>query len=119
MDPADIRQTKEGKISQIFSHRREASYVTEEDRNPLAPPGYSIIELSLVPLDSNPHKIRTVGMVQSVSVPKILTDTFFPYQIYPIPIRVLFSGTKFFRYRFQYFCSCTNFSNTSSETFFW
>ena len=45
--------------------------------------------------------------VQCVTVPKMLndtdTDTFFRYQILSIPIPVLFSGTKFFRYRFRDF----------------
>ena len=30
------------------------------------------------------------------------SDTFFRYQIFPIPVPILFSGTNFFRYRFRY-----------------
>ena len=30
------------------------------------------------------------------------SDTFFRYQIFPIPVPRLFSGTNFFRYRFRY-----------------
>ena len=30
------------------------------------------------------------------------SDTFFRYQIFPIPVPILFSGTKLFRYRFRY-----------------
>ena len=59
---------------------------------------------------------------QSMTVPKILndtgTDTFFRYQIFAIPIPVLFSGTKFFRYRFRDFFPIPNFTDTGSETFF-
>ena len=57
-----------------------------------------------------------------MTVPKILndtgTDTFFRYQIFTIPIPVLFSGTKFFRYRFRDFFPVPNFTDTGSETFF-
>ena len=34
---------------------------------------------------------------------QIFTNIFFRYQIFSIPIPVLFSGTKFFRYRFRDF----------------
>ena len=44
------------------------------------------------------------------------TDTFFRYQIFSIPIPVLFSGTKFFRYRNRYFFPVPNFSDTGSDT---
>ena len=43
---------------------------------------------------------------------------FFRYQIFTIPIPVLFSGTKFFRYRFRDFFPIPNFTDTGSETFF-
>ena len=43
---------------------------------------------------------------------------FFRYQIFPIPVPRLFSGTKFFRYRFRYFFTVPNFSDTGTETFF-
>ena len=35
-----------------------------------------------------------------------------------IPIPILFSGTKYFRYRYRYFFSVPNFSATGSGTFF-
>ena len=55
------------------------------------------------------------------SVPNIFdssSQTFFRYQIFPIPVPRLFSGTKFFRYRFRYFFTVPNFSDTGTETFF-
>ena len=65
--------------------------------------------------------ITIITLIQSVTVPKIFndtdTDTFFRYQIFPIPVPRLFSGTKFFRYRFRYFFPVPNFSDTGSETF--
>ena len=46
-------------------------------------------------------------VLQSLTVPKILsdtdTDTFFRYQIFTIPIPVIFYGTKIFRYWFRDF----------------
>ena len=42
----------------------------------------------------------------------------FRYQIFSIPVLRLFSGTKFFRYRFRDFFPVPNFSDTGSETFF-
>ena len=54
------------------------------------------------------------------SVPNIFdssSQTFFRYQIFPIPVPRLFSGTKFFRYRFRYFFTVPNFSDTGTETF--
>ena len=54
------------------------------------------------------------------TVPKMLddtdTDTFFWYQIILIPISVLFSGTKFFRYRFRDFFPIPNLTDTGSDT---
>ena len=41
----------------------------------------------------------------------------FRYQIFPIPVPRLFSGTKFCRYRFRDFFPVPNFSDTGSETF--
>ena len=42
--------------------------------------------------------------IQSVTVPKMFndTDTFFQYQIFPIPVPRLFSGTKFFHWNSRY-----------------
>ena len=64
-------------------------------------------------------KIKNCIVYQCVTVPKISNDTdtdtffgtkfsdtgsetFFRYQILPIPVPILFFGTKFFRYRFRY-----------------
>ena len=59
---------------------------------------------------------------QSVTVPIILsdtdTDTFFRYQISSIPIPILFSGTKFWRYRYRYFFPVPDFADTDTDTFF-
>ena len=41
---------------------------------------------------------------------------FFRYQIFPIPVPRLFSGTKFYRYRFRYFFPVPNFYDTGSDT---
>ena len=64
----------------------------------------------------------TGARIQCVTVPKMLndtdTDTFFRYQIFSIPIPVLFSDTKFYRYRFRDFFPIPNFTDTGSETFF-
>ena len=46
------------------------------------------------------------------NVERYLYRYFFRYQILPIPIPVLFSDTKFYRYRFQDFFLVPNFSNT-------
>merc|ERR1739844_104174 len=40
----------------------------------------------------------------------------FRYQIFPIPVPGLFSGTKFFRYRFRDFFPVPIFSDTGSDT---
>ena len=70
---------------------------------------------------------------QCVTVPKMLndtdTDTFIRYQIFSIPIPVLFryqifsipvprlfSDTQFYRYRFRDFFPAPNFSDTGSDT---
>merc|ERR1712032_427440 len=45
-------------------------------------------------------------------------ETQFRYQIFPIPVPRLFSGTKFLRYRFRDFLSVPNLTDTGSETFF-
>ena len=45
-------------------------------------------------------------------------ETQFRYQIFPIPVPRLFSGTKFCRYRFRDFLSVPNLTDTGSETFF-
>ena len=45
-------------------------------------------------------------------------ETQFRYQIFPIPVPRLFSGTKFRRYRFRDFLSVPNLTDTGSETFF-
>ena len=47
---------------------------------------------------------------------QIFTNIFFRYQIFSIPIPVLFSGTKFFRYRFRDFFPVPIFSDTGSNT---
>merc|ERR1712212_1326809 len=42
---------------------------------------------------------------KSVPVPNFSntgSEIFFRYQIFPIPVPILFSGTNFFRYRFRY-----------------
>ena len=41
---------------------------------------------------------------------------FFRYQIFPIPVPRLFSGTKFFRYRFRDFFPVPIFFDTGSDT---
>ena len=63
-------------------------------------------------------RFRNIGIAQCVTLSKILndTDTFYRYQIFPIPIPVIFSvpnfsdtgsetfsTTKFYRYRFRDF----------------
>ena len=59
---------------------------------------------------------------QSVTVPRFFsgtgTGTFFRDQIFPVPGPVLFSGTKFFRYRYRYFFPGPIFSDTGTGTFF-
>ena len=61
-------------------------------------------------------------MSQSLTVPKILsdtdTDTFFRYQIFTIPIPVLFTVPKFSDTGSKTFFPIPNFTDTGSETFF-
>ena len=44
------------------------------------------------------------------------SETFFRYQIFPIPVPILFYGTKFFRYRYRDFFPVPIFSDTGSDT---
>merc|ERR1712001_655893 len=57
-----------------------------------------------------------------MGVPRIFsgtgTGTFSRDQIFPVPVPVLFSGTKFFRYRDRYFFPGPIFSDTGTGTFF-
>ena len=78
-------------------------------------------------------RFKSCASNQCVTVPKMLndTDTFFRYQIFSIPIPVLFSvpnfsdtgSETFFRYQIlpipvPRLFSVPNFSDTGSETFF-
>ena len=59
-------------------------------------------------------------MQQSVTVPRFFsgtgTGTFFRDLFFPAPVPVLFSGTKFFRYRYRYFFPGPIFSGTGTGT---
>ena len=46
------------------------------------------------------------------------TETFYPRQIFPIPIPRLFYRDQIFRDRYRDFFSETKFSDTNTETFF-
>ena len=51
------------------------------------------------------YQIFSIPIPVLFSVPNFLdtgSETFFRYSILPIPVPRLFSGTKFFRYRFRY-----------------
>ena len=62
------------------------------------------------------QKYQRVSVLISVDDRKYPQN--FRYQIFSIPVLRLFSGTKFFRYRFRDFFPVPNFSDTGSETFF-
>merc|ERR1712105_206797 len=62
------------------------------------------------------QKYQRVSVLISVDDRKYPQN--FRYQIFSIPVLRLFSGTKFFRYRFRDFFPVPNFYDTGSETFF-
>ena len=92
--------------------------------------GYGIHTVPYI-LSLNIPRVANDSEDQCVTVPKMLndTDTFFRYQIFPIPIPALysvpnfsdtgprlFSGTKFCRYRFRDFFPVPICNDNGSET---